>query len=308
MVTTTRTDASPLKVVVLGASGMLGSQLVRTLSASDGVSVVGTVRDRQSLPLAFVEEFGGFLVEGVDVTDDGARRSVVSEADVIVNAVGVIKQTAQLDDHNATVRLNALLPHQLANDCAEYNARFIHVSTDCVFSGRRGGYSEQDVPDPVDFYGRSKLLGEVAGAALTLRTSIVGHELHRHASLIDWFLSQPQTTVCGFANAIYSGVTTNEFARLLVEVVLDRPDLQGLYHVASEPISKFDLLNLVAAAYGWGGEIVPFEDFRLDRSMVAHRLQAETGYRPPEWSEMIRDMHDARPAWALEPTQEETPA
>ncbi len=297
------TPTGRTRVVVIGASGMLGSALVQHLSGSSDLEVVGTVRDLAGLPEAFLGAVGGSLVDGVDVFDAGSRRDAVAGADVVVNAVGVIKQAAGVHDAVPTVEANALLPHLLASDCADAGARFVHVSTDCVFSGRRGGYSEDDLPDPVDFYGRSKLLGEVAAPALTLRTSIIGHEVRRHASLVDWFLSQPPTTVRGFANAIYSGVTTRELARLLVDVALPLPALQGLFHVASEPVSKLELLRLVADAYGWAGEIVPDEDFRCDRSMRADRLHSATGYRPRPWPEMVHEMHASRPAWALGPTE-----
>ena len=215
-----------------------------------------------------------------------------------MNCVGVIKQRPDVQDAAHTVTMNALLPHQLAEVCTQTGSRLIHVSTDCVFSGRQGGYAESDLPDPADLYGRSKWLGEVTTApALTLRTSIVGHELTTNRSLVDWFLSQ-RGTVRGFTRAIYSGVTTVEFARLLHTVVLPNEELTGLYHVAAEPITKYDLLRLVAEAYQWPGELVPDGDFVCDRSMRADLLAGATGYRPPGWPQMIRSMHAARTRWS----------
>jgi dTDP-4-dehydrorhamnose reductase len=277
---------------------MLGSTLVRQLARRPELAVRGTVRDTRALPDSFVADVGRLLTTGVDVTDAGSRRSAVADADVVVNAVGVIKQAPDVEDRKRTVELNALLPHQLAAECAANGSRLVHVSTDCVFSGRRGGYREADVPDPVDFYGRSKLLGEVEAPALTLRTSIVGHETQRHASLVDWFLRQ-SGTVRGFVHAMYSGITTHEFATMLAEIVLPRPELTGLYHVAAEPISKADLLALVAQQYGWSGAIEPFADFRIDRSLDARRFATATGYLPPSWPDMVRRMHDAAPPWTL---------
>lgn len=292
------------RVLILGATGMLGSTLVRELSGDPRLDVRGTVRSSALIPRAFLDAHELHLREGVDVLEEESRRTAIADADVVVNAVGVIKQAPGLDDAIDTVRINALLPHELAAECAETGARLVHVSTDCVFSGRRGGYSEDDLPDPVDFYGRSKLLGELAGPALTLRTSIIGPELQRHASLLDWFLKQPQTSVRGFSNAIYTGITTLEFARLLAEIIIPDPTLRGLYHVASEPISKLDLLRKVAAIYGWRGEIVPFDDFQCDRSMTAEPLRDATGYKPSSWEQMIQDQYDARPPWALVPSKE----
>ncbi len=283
---------------------MLGSTLVVELAAAPGIEVRGTVRDASTLPATFLGQVGPHLVDQIDVLDDRSRRDAIAGADMVVNAVGVIKQASGLADSVDTVRLNSLLPHQLAAECAAQDIRLVHVSTDCVFSGRKGGYVEADVPDPIDFYGRSKLLGEVEAPALTLRTSIIGHEVQRHASLFDWFLTQPETSVRGFVHAIYSGVTTHELARLLRDVVIPDPSLQGLYHVASEPISKLELLRLVAETYGWGGEIVPFEDFSCDRSMRADLLREATGYSPPSWPDMVQGMFDARPKWAVTPGQE----
>jgi len=263
------------------------------------LSVRGTVRDLSALPDSYAKALGPALTDGVDVTNPAAREEFISDSDVVINAVGVIKQAAGLEDRVATVKVNALLPQQLAIECETAGVRLIQVSTDCVFSGRRGSYSECDVPDPVDFYGRSKLLGEVGGPALTLRTSIIGHEVQRHASLVDWFLTHPQTRVRGFVNAIYSGVTTNEFATLLADVILPRADLTGIYHVASASISKAELLSLLAEEYGWQGTIEAYEQFRCDRSMRADRLADATGYRPPSWREMVRRMYETRPVWAV---------
>jgi len=295
------TSPTPQRVVVLGASGMLGSALVQHLSDAPDVDVVGTVRTMSTLPAAFVEAHGDALLGDVNVLDAHSRRDVVAGADVVVNAIGVVKQASAVQDAVTTIETNSLLPHQLATDCAAVGAKLVHVSTDCVFSGDKGSYSEDDAPDPVDLYGRSKLLGEVGAPSLTLRTSIIGHELQRHASLLDWFLQQTETTVRGFTHAIYSGVTTRELCRLLLDVVLRRPSLQGLYHVASEPVSKFELLRLVARAYEWRGEIVADAELRCDRSMTADRLRRDTGYEPPGWPQMVHDMRASRPPWAIGP-------
>lgn len=289
-------------MLVLGATGMLGSTLVRELGRVPGIELHATARDVAALPADMRSLLGERAVE-LEVLDDADRRRLLEQVrpDVVVNAIGVVKQAPEVSDLVATVQINSLLPHQLALECDAVGARLVHVSTDCVFSGRRGLYSETDVPDPVDFYGRSKLVGEVDGDRhLTIRTSIIGNEVRRHSSLLDWFLSQDGTVVRGFARAVYSGVTTVEFARFLREVVLPTPGLSGLYQLSSDPITKFDLLHLVADEYGWDGEIVRDEDFACDRSMTGDLLADATGYRPPPWPEMISALRQAGAAWGLE--------
>ncbi|MFU8851390.1 dTDP-4-dehydrorhamnose reductase family protein [Micromonospora sp. SL1-18] len=289
------------RVLVLGATGMLGHALLRELSEDPELDVYGAARSMEGRGHLYPAGLLARITPAVDATRFDQVRQVLDSVrpDVVVNGVGVIKQRPDVQDAVPTVMLNALLPHLLADACARLGSRLVHVSTDCVFSGDRGGYVEDDRPDPADLYGRSKLLGETTSApALTLRTSIIGHELTTKRSLLDWFLSQ-DGQVPGFTRAIYSGVTTVELARLLRQVILPREDLTGLYHVAAEPVSKHDLLRLVADVYGWRGELVPDDDFRCDRSMRADALAEATGYRPPTWPDMIRLMHEARARWAM---------
>ncbi|NJP32595.1 SDR family oxidoreductase [Micromonospora sp. HSS6-12] len=291
-----------MRVLVLGATGMLGHTLMRELARDPDVDVRGAAR-APDMAAHFPADLAARITTGVDALDtDGIRRLLHRvRPDAVVNCVGVVKQRPEVQDAVQTVSLNALFPHVLSRECGRVGARLIHVSTDCVFSGDRGNYQETDLADPADLYGRSKLLGEAtSGGALTLRTSIIGHELASNRSLVDWFLTQ-STVVRGYTKAIYSGVTTVEFARLLRTVVLPRTGLAGLYHVAASPIPKFDLLRLVAAEYAWTGEIVPFDGFVCDRSLSAEALAAATGYRPPAWPEMIAYLHSARSRWGLTP-------
>lgn len=284
-------NAQPTRVLILGAAGMLGWTVSRLLLEDRAVAVTAAVRDQDTVPSGLAELLGDRLIE-LDVTDDRARRGVIvdSAPDFVLNCVGVIKQDPRLKDHVPTVWINSLLPHLLANECDKVDARLIQVSTDCVFSGRVGRYTEDDVPDPLDFYGRTKLVGELDERHLTLRTSIIGPELRRRASLVEWFLGQEDQTVRGFRRAIYSGVTTVEFTRFLSRYVFPDRSLTGLYQLASDAINKYDLLELVAGAYEWSGELNPDDDFVCDRSLVSERLRTATGYQPPPWTEMIRDM------------------
>lgn len=287
-------------VLVLGASGMLGHALVHELPRHlDGVEVRGTVRSLDAVDPAYRAQVGTRLVDGVDVLDQQALAALLADLrpDVVVNAVGVIKQAPGVDDTVLTAHVNGLLPHLLARDCSAVGARLVQISTDCVFSGRAGGYTEDDVPDPVDFYGRSKLLGEVGAPHVTLRTSIIGPELRHGGSLLEWFLSQDGREVNGFSRAIYSGLPTVELARVIGAVVLPRPGLTGVWQVASAPISKYDLLRLVADEYGWQGTIEREDTFTLDRSLSAARFAGETGYVAPAWPDLVHEMRVAHQRW-----------
>jgi dTDP-4-dehydrorhamnose reductase len=279
--------------MVLGVSGMLGNAAYRVLSANPDLSVYGTARSEGSRKF-FSEALAEKIILGVDVEsqDSLIKAFGTVRPDVVINCVGLVKQLADANDPLQAVPINTLLPHRLAALCKATGARLVHISTDCVFSGEKGGYRESDFPDAYDLYGRSKLLGEVDYPhAITLRTSIIGRELSGHRSLVGWFLAQ-QDTVQGFTGAIFSGLPTMELARVINEYVLPRPDLHGLYHVATQPINKYDLLKLVAKTYGKDTEIVPSDRLTIDRSLNADRFREATGYVAPEWSVLVQNMHD----------------
>ncbi len=279
------------KVLILGASGMLGSAVLRLFAQSDGFITMGTVRSGHAarlLPTALRP----LLIEGVDVDqfDSLARGIELARPDVIVNCIGVVKQLVEADDTLTALPINSLLPHRLARLCSLTGARLVHVSTDCVFSGSKGRYVESDFADADDLYGRSKYLGEVDYShAVTLRTSIIGHELDGARSLLCWFLAQ-NDSVCGFTRAVFSGLPTVELARVVRDFVLPNPKLRGLYHVSAAPITKYDLLRLVATAYGKAIEIVPHGQLVIDRSLDSTRFQSATSYIPPSWPELIDRM------------------
>lgn len=282
-----------MNVLVLGVTGMLGNAMFRVLSEESGLIVYGTARGEKAR-IFFSKEQSNRLVIGVDVEnhDSLVRAFTATRPDVVINCVGLVKQLADANDPLQAVPINTLLPHRLAALCQATGARLVHISTDCVFSGSKGNYLESDFPDAYDLYGRSKLLGEVDYPhAITLRTSIIGHELAGQRSLVGWFLVQ-QKSVKGFTKAIFSGLPTAELARVVREVVLPRPELHGLYHVATKPINKFDLLNLVAVAYGKEIEIIPDESLVIDRSLNAERFMKATGYVAPEWPALIQRMYE----------------
>ncbi|SEE43116.1 dTDP-4-dehydrorhamnose reductase family protein [Pseudomonas anguilliseptica] len=285
-----------MKILILGITGMLGSAVFRSFSADAEHETWGTVRSGAALR-NFPQQSQERLLSGVDVLDQDALVAVLAKVrpDVVINCVGLIKQLADAKDPLTALPINAMLPHRLARLCDLSGARLIHISTDCVFSGRKGGYLESDLSDAEDLYGKSKYIGELHDLpnAITLRTSIIGHELNSSYSLVDWFLSQ-EGRVRGFSKAIFSGLPTVELARLMKDFVIPHRQLNGLYHVAAKPIDKFRLLSLVAVQYGKAIDIRPDDALVIDRSLDCSRFREATGYVAPEWPELIRRMYEQR--------------
>ena len=279
-----------MRILILGGDGMLGHQLLRHFASRHETRV--TVRQ----PLGAYSGFGLFSADnaypGIELSSTKGLKPVLAgfKPEAVINAVGIVKQRPTADEVIPSLEINALLPHRLAILCREIGTRLVHISTDCVFSGRKGSYREADPSDAEDLYGRTKYLGEVHESnCLTLRTSMIGPELFRKTGLLEWFLAR-RGTIQGYRNAIFSGFTTIELARV-IEMLLTRfPQASGLYHVSSAPISKFDLLTLIKERLALDVEITPYDDFRCDRSLNSSRFQAEFGYRPPDWPAMVDEL------------------
>jgi dTDP-4-dehydrorhamnose reductase len=281
----------PTRVLVIGASGMLGHTVLRVFAASRGYEVWGTAR--AALP-AGAADSRIRMIGGTDLTDSDAvaRSFSACRPDVIINCAGVVKQLAAADDPLTALPLNALAPHRLARLCELTGSRLIQISTDCVFDGQRGGYRETDLPNARDLYGLSKYLGELSSpGCVTLRTSIIGPQRDGTTGLVSWFLAQDRA-IPGYTKAVFSGLSTLELARVMRDYVIPFPDLEGVYHVSAAPISKYDLLLLLAEAYQKQIEIVPDDHLKIDRSLDSTRFRNETGYAPPPWPEMIQEMRD----------------
>ena len=280
-----------MRLLILGGSGMLGHQLWRSLHAQHDIWVTLRRPAADFAPYHLFDEAKSIQVD--DITDDTTLGQALAQAkpDAVINCVGLIKQRDEASDEALAVRVNAEFPHRLAKRCGEIVARLIHFSTDCVFAGTRGNYTEDDPADATDLYGQSKHRGEVTGPqCVTLRTSVIGHELGTNLALLDWFISQRSQTVNGFKKAIYSGFTTLEMARIIERILTRHPRLSGMWHVASEPISKFDLLQLCREKLGWEGVIEPNDEFVCDRSLNGDRFNEATGYKPPGWQAMISEL------------------
>jgi dTDP-4-dehydrorhamnose reductase len=279
-----------MRILVLGGTGMLGHKVFQHLSLLHS-DIWVTLQGSLNLPcIAHTKLFqSGRVIENFDAADVCLVRQVLNECrpDVVVNCIGVIKQRSDARAAVPSILLNSLLPHILAEECQAWGGRVIHFSTDCVFSGRTGNYREEDLSDAEDLYGKSKYLGEVATPnAVTLRSSFIGRELFHCRSLLEWFLSQNGKTVRGYTRALYSGVTTNHMSEVVARLI-ERPDISGLYHLTSGTISKFDLLRLIRDRFKLDIDIVPYEEFDCDRSMVGEKFREVSGYRCPAWPELI---------------------
>lgn len=282
------------KILILGGNGMLGNTLARVLAKNKSFEVFSTLRSMK-LTSFFLGQNINF-VNSTDILDDKTLEDIFLQVrpNVVINCIGLVKQKDVSADSILNISVNSLLPHKISKLCGSYDSRFIHISTDCVFSGRKGNYLESDLPDPTDLYGKSKLLGEVSNSySLTLRTSIIGHEISTKFGLLEWFLSQDN--ICyGYEKAIFSGLPTVILSRFIEKVITNHLNLNGVYHVSSKPISKYNLLLLLASAYRKVIEIKPTNEYVIDRSLDCSLISSITGYKPMEWDEMIAIMEKFR--------------
>jgi len=273
-----------VRLLVLGGDGMLGHELYRELRDHHETGV--TLRQQR-------KEFSrDHVFAGVDVRGGARIEEVIAQfrPAAVVNCIGIVKQRPESEQAITSIEVNSLLPHRLALACRAAGAHLVQLSTDCVFSGERGNYREEDRPDPVDVYGRSKLLGEVTGeGALTLRTSMIGLGLYRKTSLVDWFLAQ-KGSVRGYRKAIFSGLTTRELSRVIRMVLEKHPQASGLYHLSAAPIDKYSLLVKLRERLGKSVDIAPVDEPRIDRSLDSTRFRRVFGYTPPGWDAMLDEL------------------
>ena len=279
-----------MKVIIFGAGGMLGNTLIKTISQDKAYEVYGTLRK----DINFFDKNNSIRIfKNISCESINEWREILMQIkpDIIINCIGIVKQLKEANDPQLSIFTNSLFPHQLHNVCREINSKLIHISTDCVFSGKKGLYSENDKPDSSDLYGLSKLLGEINSKhSLTIRTSIIGHSINSNHGLIDWFLKQ-NFKIKGYRKAIFSGLTTLELSNVILKYVLTNNDLNGIVHISNVPISKFDLLNLVSRIYKKSIIISPDDNLIIDRSLNSKTFIKKTGYIPPSWETMIEEMY-----------------
>ncbi len=276
------------RLLILGGGGMLGHKLWQT--ARDALETFATVR--AAAPLVSLGFSRDEMVPGVDANDyDSIVKAFAAvRPDVVVNCIGVVKQLPSAKDPIVSISINGLFPHRVARLCRAVGARLIHISTDCVFSGRKGNYTEADESDAEDLDGRSKFSGEPGDGALTLRPSIIGREIGTSSGLVEWFLANRGKAIDGFEQAIFSGLTTLALAQVIVDLIHSDVRLSGVYHVSVTPISKFDLLQLLNDVYGAGVTVTRSDRVRIDRSLDSSRFRAAARFVPPPWPELLGAM------------------
>lgn len=283
---------------MFGATGMLGHKVCQGL-AKAGNQVYGVVRAKSTLACEiYPDVFGKVkILEVKDVLNEGELSALLKEtsADWVINCIGVVKQSSQSENRLISVGINAYFPHLLSRVAHEHNAKLIHISTDCVFSGKVGGYTESSKPDPVDLYGLTKYLGETGldeENSVTIRTSIIGRELTLPShGLIEWFISQAGKSIQGYSNALYSGLTTIELSKVIAKLIESFPQgLLGAHHVTSNTINKYDLLCLVNEKLKTGITINKNDDVIMKRDMKMSSFTNLTGYMAPSWPSMMNEL------------------
>lgn len=282
-----------MKIIVLGASGMLGFGVFKTLVKRTDLDVYGTVRNKKKFKKYFSQKEYKRLIEFDFYSHTNQISEIIQDIspDHVINCIGLITQEKENNkSHSSYISLNSLFPHKVAESCDKSGARLIHFSTDCVFSGQEGNYSESDTPDAYDIYGRSKLLGEINYSNhITLRISLIGHELASKKSLVDWFFTQNQ--VVGYDRVIFSGLPVNHIADSLYDFVFPNDKLKGIYHLSSDPISKYELLVKLSSVYESKIKINKGTDLISDKSLNSDLFRKITGYSPPSWDNLIISMH-----------------
>lgn len=276
------------KILVLGANGMIGNSIFNTLSKNKNFNVYGTVRKKGKSDYYLHAEK---IVANLDVSKSQEfQKFLISfEPDLVINCIGITKHNEKINQE-LFLNVNSTFSHNLKNFADKLNFKIIHLSSDCVFSGKKGNYHEKDFPDSNEIYGVSKFLGEIiSDPHLTIRTSIIGHELETSFGLLEWFLSQKRECK-GFKNAYFSGVTTLFLSRTIEKIILEKPSLNGLFHLSGEKISKFDLLKLFSAYYSKKIKIIPEEDFKIDRSLDSRRIYGALKIKSLSWEDMLSDL------------------
>ena len=284
-----------MKILILGSNGLLGNTLTKYFFEKTNFETFGTLRDFSKIYF-FNEKYHKRIINFSSIQNSTELEKIIKsiKPNVIINCLGITNKykTINFELFQSYIKINSLFPHELCEICSRYNIRLIHFSSDCIFSGLKGFYNENDIADPIDIYGKSKLLGELYYEnSITIRKSVIGHELYKKNGLLEWFLNQ-EKKVNGYKKVIFSGLTVLELARIITKHIIPNVNLNGLSNVSGDSISKFDLLKIIADVYQKPIDIIPNELKSIDRSLDGSRFNTITGYKTRPWPELIKDMYD----------------
>ena len=281
-----------MKILILGGNGMIGHKLYQVISKKYPNTWV-LFKKKYELVQNNLLYKKDFVIDDFDVCDFSRLIQLLNnlKVDIIINAIGLTIRRNVYEIQSKSILINSVLPHVLNEWVISNDKRLIHFSTNCVFSGKDGFYNEESFVDSNDFYGRSKALGEIISTnSLTLRSSMIGRELENKTELLEWFLSNKNGTVSGYNKAIYSGITTNCMADFVVKIIENYPDMNGLYNVSSEKITKFDLLKLFNEYFDTNITIIPNNLFATNKALNSEKFFKKTGFIKPDWVDLIKDL------------------
>lgn len=288
-------ETQKTQVMVLGATGMLGSAVVRQLIKDPKIEVTGTCREssydllNQTLDDNHIVIFDP--LEGRDWVDDlGTDPDDDMPGSYLINCIGSIKPNVSKNIANA-IYLNSVFPYELVEVCNRIHSRMIHITTDCVFSGKTGQYTEESPHDEQDIYGRSKSLGEPTGDCMVLRTSIIGPEIHNNSSLIAWVQKQAAnpndgpTSINGYINHLWNGITTDTYGKVVQQIINNELWFPGLRHVHSpDTVNKFQLVSLIVKSFGLSSRLVVNKSYGsdyIDRTLVTNHPEFLSQFEIP---------------------------
>jgi len=278
-----------MKILILGGDGMIGHKMAQVLSVQNHEIVI-SIREKKELTLKSISSkvkvfLNDFINDNIlDLLDK-------VNPDVIINAIGITTRRGVTENISDSIYLNSFFSHQLSNWALAFKKRLIHFSTDCVFSGSEGSYLEDTTPDALDYYGKTKGLGEInSKSSLTIRSSIIGPELFNKTELFEWIINNKEKEINGFSRVMYSGVATVYMARLVVDLIENHKDLIGIYNIASNPISKFELLHLINDNFDLGLVINKDQNIVSNKTLDASKIENELGIKSPSWNELILDL------------------
>ena len=283
-----------MKILILGGNGMIGHKMYQTISK---IHKDTWVTLRKSLTSYSYSEIYNpeKVIDNIDLINFQTISNQLNKInpDIVVNACGItIRRGIETLKSNSII-LNSALPHFLNEWVTSNNKRLIHFSTDCVFTGAKGDYIDNDNKDAYDLYGSTKSMGEVIDSkfAITLRGSMIGSELENKTELFEWFLKQKSKTIKGFNKVIYSGITTTKMAEIVLKLIDQFPNLSGVYNISSKPISKFELLKLWNNLFDINANIEIDNSYTSNKNLISDNFYRTISMEQPDWVELSSQLN-----------------